>query len=97
MPIDVTARHMNARPEVYEHAWAEAQSLVDEFPNIEHVHVILDVQKRLKEAEIVVQAKKHLKIEGKDASESMIAAIDAAAEKVERQLRKQRDRQVEHR
>ena len=97
MPIDVTARHMKARPEVNDHAWTEAQSLVDAFPNIEHVHVILDVQKRNKTAEIVVQAKNHVKVEGRESKETLIAAIDAAAAKVERQLRKQRDRVVEHR
>ncbi len=97
MPIDVTARHMNARPEVYDHAWSAANKLVEEFPTLEHVHVILDVQKRNKKAEIVVQGKPHLKIEADDTSDNLLVSIDVAADKVERQLRKVRDRVVEHR
>ena len=34
MPIDVTARHMKARPEVNDHAWEEAQNLVDAFGEV---------------------------------------------------------------
>lgn len=97
MAIDVTARHMKVRPEVHDHAWAEANKLVEEFPNIEHLHMILEVQKRNKRAEVVVQGKPHLRIEGHETTDNLIASIDAACSKVEVQLRKLRDKVVKHR
>ena len=86
MSIDVTARHMKARPEVSDYAWDSAQKLLNEFPDLEHIHVILDVQKRNKTAEIVVQGKSHLKVEGRDTTDNLMTAIDACYAKVERQL-----------
>ncbi len=97
MSIDVTARHMKVRQDVSDHAWDVAGNLLEQFPNIEHIHVILDVQKRNKTAEIVVQGKSHLKVEGKESTENLITAIDVSAERVERQLRKMRDQKVAHR
>ena len=55
MSIEVTTRHMNA-PGAKEYAHEKAERLVELFPRIEHVHVILDVEKHRYEAEIVVQA-----------------------------------------
>lgn len=96
MPIEITARHMHASDAMQEYAREKAADLMESFPRVEHVHVILDVQKHLYMAEVVVQARNHIRLEAEEASDNMRASTDKAMEKIERQLRKQRDKVQDH-
>ncbi len=96
MSVEVTTRHMDA-PGAKEHAQEKAESLMELFPRVEHVHVIHDKEKHRYEAEIVVQAKNHIRVEASESGDDMIAAIDVAADRAERQLRKLRDKVQDHR
>jgi putative sigma-54 modulation protein len=97
MATEVTARHMNTAQDVQNHARIRAEGLVAEFPRIEHVHVILDIEKHRQIAEMVVQAKRHLRVEAREESDNMRASIDMVTEKVEKQLRRQVEKVHEHR
>jgi len=98
MSVEVTARHMNA-PAAKQHAKERAEKLEEMFPRVEHVRVVLDVEKHRCEAEFIVRAKNHIHIEASEVNNDsdMIAAIDVAFERAERQLRKLRDKVQEHR
>ena len=97
MGIEITARHMQTGLEIQEYAKLKAEILTKEFSSIEHVHVILDIEKHRKIAEVIVQARNHIRIEAAKSSDNMRASIDSAIEKAERQLRRQRDKVQEHR
>lgn len=92
MSIEVTVRHVDVPPEEKEYAQVLGEKIMDEFPRVEHVHIILDGQKYLKMAEIVVQAKNHIRVESKEDSESIRASLDICFGKVEKQLRRHRDK-----
>ncbi len=96
MSIEITARHMNA-PEAKAHANERAEHLLEEFPRIENIHVILDVEKHLCKAEFVVLAKNHIHIEASESDKEMTVAIDGAFDHSEKQLRKLRDKVQDHR
>ncbi len=96
MSIEVTTRHMNA-PRAKDYAREKADKLVEQFPRIEHVHVILDVEKHRYDAEVVVQAKNHIRVEASETHDDMWVAIDVAVDRAEKQLRKLRDKVQEHR
>lgn len=96
MSIEVTARHMNA-PGAKAYAEEKAVKLQNQFPRVEHVHVVLDVEKHRHKAAFDVQAKNHIRVEAKETNDDMIAAIDVAVERAEKQLRKLRDKVQEHR
>ena len=96
MPVEVTARHMEATDGMQEYARRKGAELVEVFPRIEFVHVVLDVEKRHQIATFVVQAKNKIRLEAEETSENMKASIDAAVEKVERQLRRLRDKVQDH-
>ena len=96
MLVEVSARHMEATDALQRYAKAKAEELVEAFPRVEHVHVILDVQKHLQIAEVVVQAKNRIHAEATESSDNMSASVDCAMEKVERQLRKSRDKVQDH-
>jgi ribosomal subunit interface protein len=97
MPVEVTARHMRAKDAIHTYAEAKAQDLMDRFPGVEHVHVILDQEKHANVVEVVVQAKRHVHVEAKDSSDNLRTALDAAIDKAEKQLRKVMDKVHDHR
>ncbi|MBL7114704.1 MAG: ribosome-associated translation inhibitor RaiA [Kiritimatiellae bacterium] len=97
MSIEVTIRHMKVPKAIQSYVTDKMEALSESFPRIEHIHVILDHEKRSNVAEIVVKARNHIHIEAEESSENLRAAIDVATEKAERQLRKLRDKVQDHR
>jgi putative sigma-54 modulation protein len=96
MGVVVTARHMNATPILQDYAQGKGEAIQTEFPHVEHVHIVLDHEKHLSMAEIVVQAKKHVKVEARHSAENMRAAIDECFLKAEKQLRRVAERIHNH-
>ena len=97
MSIEITARHMNSAPEAKAYAEDKANKLMELFPRVEHVHVILDVEKHRQEAEVVVQAKNHIRVEASETSDDLVNSVDVAFERAEKQLRKLREKVQDHR
>jgi ribosomal subunit interface protein len=88
MPIEVTIRHLNAAPGIKEYAELRATKLVEQFPRVQSVHVIIDVQRHLYEAEFIVQQKGLTAVGAKEHAANARAVIDTAAARAEKQLRK---------
>ncbi len=96
MSIEITARHMNIGEELQVAARTKAEALHSNFPRVEHVHVIMDHQKHMFVAEVVVQGKNHIRLEAEDSSNDMVVSLDRAFDRAEKQLRKERDKVQEH-
>ncbi len=95
--INITTRHIdNLSDTVKDHVHAKLNVFFQEYPRIEYIHVILDVQKFRQIAEVVVQAKDHVRIEAKEVTDDMIKSIDSVVDKVDRQLRRSREKTVDH-
>jgi putative sigma-54 modulation protein len=94
MAIEITSRHLRISAAQQDFARDKAEQLIAEFPKIEHVHVILDMQRHQFTAEFVVQHKALAKVEAKELCDDLVAGIDLAYEKVEKQLRKHREKVV---
>jgi putative sigma-54 modulation protein len=97
MAVEVTARHMNASVEMQEYARGKAGQLMVDFPRIEHIHVIMDIEKHRHIAEMVVQAKRHIRLESREVSDNMRVSVDMVSDKIEKQLRRLLDKAQEHR
>jgi len=96
MSIEVTVRHSDAKVGIQDYAKGKAEILAEDFPKVEYIHVILDVEKHRNIAEVFVQAKKHVRVEAKETSDDMTVSIDRAVDKVEKQLRRLSDRAHDH-
>jgi len=94
--ISVTGRHMDITDALRTYIHDKVEHEVSEFPRVENVHVILAVEKYRRIAEFVIQAANHIRVEAKEESEDMYASVDAALEKVSRQLRRSRDKVQDH-
>ena len=96
MPVEITARHLDIDETLQSYARTRAERLMSEFPKTEFVHVVLDQVRHLYQAQVVLQHKGPIRVESDDAKEDMVAAIDSVMEKSERQLRKHREKMIDH-
>lgn len=96
MSINITARHADVSDTMKAHVQAKLAFIPNDFPQVEHVHVILDIEKFRHIIEVIVQAKNHQRIEARDESTDMYTSIDRVADKLNRQLRRARDKIVDH-
>jgi putative sigma-54 modulation protein len=90
--ISVTGRHVEITDAIRDCVHTKLQHDFAEFPRIESVHVILDVEKYRHWAEVVIQAPNHVRLEAKHESDDMYVSIDGAVEKVAKQLRRLTDK-----
>ena len=95
MQVHITGRHVEITDGIRDHIYDKAERTLIDFPRIEDVRIILELQKLQHSAEVLVQGK-NLHVEGKASSENMYTSIDQALEKAERQLRKRREKAQEH-
>ena len=96
MQISVTGRHVKVTDALRSYATDQILHDLSKYDRIEDVHLILDVEKYRQIAEIVIQARNHIRVEAEDASEDMYASIDSAIAKAEKQLHKLRDKVQDH-
>ena len=96
MAIDITGRHVDVTESMRDYAEKRLGKLHDEFPRLDSVHVILDIQKYMHIAEVIVHARRHIRLEAKESSENMYASIDQVVDKIEKQLRRSIDKRHEH-
>ena len=88
MGIEITARHIKVPDAVKDHAEKRLSKIVEEFPRIENIHVILSVEKYRHTAEVIVEGKRSLQMQAVETSDNMYAAIDVACDKLEKRLRR---------
>lgn len=93
MPIEVTTRHIEARKGIQSYANSLAEMLMETFPRVENVHVVLDAEKHLYVASVVVQGRGHVRFEATEKCDDNIrAAVDGAFRRAETYLRKKQSR-----
>lgn len=95
MQVHITGRHVEITDSIRKHIYDKVKRTLIDFPRVEDVRVILELQKLMHSAEIVVTGK-DIYVESEDASENMYTSIDQALEKTERQLRKCREKVQNH-
>lgn len=88
MPVEVTLRHLTSNEATKAYAEKRAQQILDKFPKVENVRVIIDHQNDLVEAEIVAQRKDKVIVGTKEHAETIRSVIDMAAARVEKQIRR---------
>lgn len=96
MIINITTRHADISEALKTYAHDKLDPVLAGYPQVEHAHIILDVQKFRHIVEVVVQARRHVRIEAQAVTEDMYKSIDQVADRVDRQLRRAREKIVDH-
>lgn len=91
-PVKITGRHFQVTPAISDHVTKKIEHLHLDYPKIIEAHAILEVEKHRHIAEIILVCSNHITIEAREETTDMYAAIDAVADKVQRQMRKYKTR-----
>lgn len=95
MEVKITGRHMEMSDALRSYIENALNKLTHHFDKIIHADVILDVEKHRHICEININAN-GLRIHSKEASPDMYASVDAVIEKLDRQIRKFKDKLKNH-
>ena len=97
MQVNITFRNMFATDALRNHVQDKLTKVVDKYlDKVTEGHVTLSLERYLHQAEINLHAG-HFHVRGKEKSEDMYASIDLAIDKIERQLKKHKERLRNHR
>jgi len=95
MQVSVTFRHMDPTEALKEFAAENVAKIQRYVHTPADAHVVLSVEKYMHKADITIKAH-GMMMRGKEKSEDMYASIDRAMGKIERQVRKYKDRLAKH-
>ncbi|RKY82705.1 ribosome-associated translation inhibitor RaiA [candidate division KSB1 bacterium] len=87
MQINITARKFTLNDDIRDYVEKEVSSLSKFYEGVIEADVVLGWEKRMRFVEVTLNANGTVFI-GKDSSENMKKSIDRAVEKLERQLKK---------
>lgn len=95
MEIDISGRHFHVNESLRDMIREKIQKLDKYSQKIESAHVILEIQKFLHTAEIVLRGK-HLHVKSKADSTDMYAAFDKSFGNIQLQMRKLHEKLKDH-
>lgn len=91
MRISITGRHMEMTDALKDHVEKSLQKVRTHFDRVIDVDVVMSVEKHRHIADVTLHAN-GLRIHGKESSPDMYASMDAVATKLEKQVRKYKER-----
>lgn len=95
MQIDVTGRHIEITDSLKSYVENKFQRLERHFEHINNTHVILSVEKDRQKAEATVHVNRG-NLFADNEQEDMYAAIDGLLDKLDRQLKKHKEKLTDH-
>ncbi len=96
MQVSVTGRHIELSPELRSYAESKAGKLDRFYDRLRVVEVILDGEGNGFEAEIIAKGKRKSVFVAKERGEDMYAAVDLVIDKIERQLKRHKEKMRDH-
>jgi putative sigma-54 modulation protein len=94
--IDYTDRHEHHPASVKTYALEKAEKIARFFDGVNHIEIVLDREHDMHRSEMILSASHNLRLVGHASADSILAAIDAAVEKLERQVVKAKERLKDH-
>ena len=95
MEIQITGRNVTVNDGLREYVDSRLGPVLADFPRVESCHAILVHEKYRFTAEFVVQGRDKLREVAQETTDDLYASIDAAADKIDKQLRKSREKLIE--
>ncbi len=95
MQIDVTGHHVELTDSLSDYVGQKFERLERHFDNVVDVHVILTVEKLRQKAEATMQLS-GARLFADAVADDMYAAIDGLTDKLDRQLKKHKEKLTDH-
>jgi putative sigma-54 modulation protein len=97
MQTSVTFRHMEPSDALKQYVVDKLQRIRKFFPDPIRAQIVLSLERYLHKADIIITLHNGLAIKGKELTEDMYAAVDLVMDKIERQVRRYKDKINSHR
>ena len=95
MQINLTGHHVDITPAIRSYIENKFSRLERHFDNMTKIHVILSIEKERQKAEATIMVNKG-KIYADSQHEDMYAAIDSLIDKLDRQVKKHKEKLTDH-
>lgn len=95
MNIDLTGHHLDVTPALREYVNSKLERVERHFDNISNAHVVLSVEKLKQKAEATLNARGG-QVFAEAVDGNMYAAIDALTDKLDRLVKKRREKVTDH-
>ena len=96
MQISISGQHMDITDALKSHVEEKMQKINRHFDHVTNTHVVLLVEKNRHKAEANINGK-GIQLHAEAEAEDMYTAIDAMANKLDRQVLKQKEKMTSHR
>jgi len=96
MQIQLSGHHVELTPALEQYVTEKMDRLARHFDNLSNVHVVLSVEKLRQKAEATIHLTRGTVFADAEA-EDMYAAIDALVDKLDRQVKKQKEKNTDYR
>lgn len=96
MQLDISGHHVEVSDALRDHVTTKFEKIKRQFDKVIDVHVILSVEKLEQKAEATLHMNGN-KVFAEDRQENMYAAIDSLVDKLDRQVRKHKEKSAGHR
>lgn len=95
MNLNITGHHVDVSPAIRDYVTSKLDRVIRHFDNVTSINVILSVEKLVQKAEVTLHVRgKDIYVEAEEAD--MYAAIDAMADKLDRQVIKHKQKVQDH-
>lgn len=95
MNISISGHHIDVTPAIRDYVHAKLDRVIRHFDHVTSVHVVLSVEKLNQKAEVTLHVKgKDIHADCTDAD--LYAALDALADKLDRQVLKHKEKVTDH-
>ena len=95
MQLNLTGHHVDVTPPLRDYVTSKLERLERHFDNVSNIHVILSVEKLRHKAEATLHVSGG-NLFADATEEDMYAAIDALADKLDRQVKKHKEKVTDH-
>jgi len=95
MQINITGHHMDITPALRSYVENKLERIERHFDNLINIHVILSVEKERQKAEATIQVNRG-NVFADEEHEDMYAAIDGLIDKLDRQIKKHKEKLTNH-
>ncbi len=95
MQINITGHHVDITPALRTYVEEKLERLERHFDNITNAHVILEIEKDRQKAEATIHVSRG-QVYADSEDENMYAAIDSLADKLDRQIKKHKEKLKDH-
>ena len=97
MKLSVTFRHMDTSEAIKQHVEDKLERLTKYFPDPVAATVVLSTERYRHQIDVTITLTNGTAIKGKEISEDMYTAVDLVVDKIDRQIRRHKDKITSHR